>query len=180
MTSDLLSRRIEVARFGMIYAASQKNLGPAGVVVAIIRRDLIERARRDIPIDLALRHPRPARLALLHPADVRGRDDAPRPRARRGDRRGRRSRRQNREKARRLYAALERRPELYSLPAEAGSRSIMQRDVPPADAGRRRAVPRRGRAPRHGRAQGPPLGRRDPRLHLQLGLAATLWTRSPT
>lgn len=125
MTSDLLSRRIEVARFGMIYAASQKNLGPAGVVVAIIRRDLIERARRDIPTiwryathaqHASLYYTPPTfavammRHVLEHAAEIGGVDALEA---------------QNREKARRLYAALERRPELYSLPAEAGSRSIM-------------------------------------------------------
>ena len=46
MTSDVLSRAIDVSRFGMIYAAAQKNLGPAGVVAVILRKDLIEHARQ--------------------------------------------------------------------------------------------------------------------------------------
>ncbi|TYP79446.1 3-phosphoserine/phosphohydroxythreonine transaminase [Paenibacillus methanolicus] len=50
MTSDILSRPFDYARFGLIYASAQKNLGPAGVTAVIIRRDLIERsAKADIP-----------------------------------------------------------------------------------------------------------------------------------
>jgi phosphoserine aminotransferase len=49
MSSDLLSRRIDVGRFGLIYAAAQKNLGPAGVTVVIISADWLARARTDMP-----------------------------------------------------------------------------------------------------------------------------------
>jgi phosphoserine aminotransferase len=49
MSSDILSRRIDVSRFGLIYAAAQKNLGPAGVTVVIVARDWLARARTDIP-----------------------------------------------------------------------------------------------------------------------------------
>ena len=49
MSSDFLSRRIDVSRFGLIYAGAQKNLGPAGVVVVIVRKDWVEKARKDIP-----------------------------------------------------------------------------------------------------------------------------------
>ncbi|RUS24858.1 pyridoxal phosphate-dependent transferase [Jimgerdemannia flammicorona] len=41
MSSNILSRRVDVARFGVIYAGAQKNIGPAGVTVVIIRRDLL-------------------------------------------------------------------------------------------------------------------------------------------
>lgn len=49
MTSDLLSRPIDVSRFGAFYAGAQKNLGPAGVTVVVIRKDLVEGARTDRP-----------------------------------------------------------------------------------------------------------------------------------
>ena len=49
MSSTLLSRPLEVARFGLIYAGAQKNLGPAGLVVVIVRADLIGRARPGTP-----------------------------------------------------------------------------------------------------------------------------------
>ena len=44
MSSDILSRPVDVSRFGLIYAGAQKNLGPAGVTVVIIRNDLLERS----------------------------------------------------------------------------------------------------------------------------------------
>ena len=43
MSSEILSRPIDVADFGVIYAGAQKNLGPAGVTIVIIREDLLER-----------------------------------------------------------------------------------------------------------------------------------------
>ena len=49
MTSDLLSRPIDVSKFGLIYAGAQKNVGPAGVTVVIVRKDLVEAGRTDIP-----------------------------------------------------------------------------------------------------------------------------------
>jgi phosphoserine aminotransferase len=49
MTSDLLSRRIDWTRFAGMYAAAQKNLGPAGVTVSILREDLLERCSERIP-----------------------------------------------------------------------------------------------------------------------------------
>ena len=125
MTSDILSRVIDVSRFGLIYAAAQKNLGPAGVVVVIIRKDLIERGRRDIPA--VLRYATHAEHASLYATPpmfaiatmryvleyarslggVAALEET------------------NREKARRLYAALDARPELYRVPAAVASRSMM-------------------------------------------------------
>ncbi|PIC65543.1 3-phosphoserine/phosphohydroxythreonine aminotransferase [Sporosarcina sp. P13] len=49
MSSDILSRPLDVSKFGMIYAGAQKNLGPSGVTVAIIRKDLLENANSSIP-----------------------------------------------------------------------------------------------------------------------------------
>ena len=54
-SSDLLSRPVDVSRFGLIYAGAQKNLGPAGVTVVIVRRDLAERAPRSLPTMLQYR-----------------------------------------------------------------------------------------------------------------------------
>ncbi|WP_143440896.1 aminotransferase class V-fold PLP-dependent enzyme, partial [Klebsiella pneumoniae] len=39
MSSDILSKPLQVCRYGMIYAGAQKNIGPSGLVVAIIRED---------------------------------------------------------------------------------------------------------------------------------------------
>ncbi|HKM16593.1 MAG: 3-phosphoserine/phosphohydroxythreonine transaminase [Firmicutes bacterium] len=52
MSSDILSRPIDVSQFGLIYAGAQKNLGPAGVTVVIIRRDWMEAAADKNPIML--------------------------------------------------------------------------------------------------------------------------------
>lgn len=49
MSSDIMSRRLDVSKFGMIYAGAQKNLGPSGLAVVIIRKDLVERTPANIP-----------------------------------------------------------------------------------------------------------------------------------
>ncbi len=48
MSSDILSRKIDVSKFGLIYAGAQKNLGPAGVTVVIIRKDLVDKCPENI------------------------------------------------------------------------------------------------------------------------------------
>lgn len=52
MSSNFLSRPVDVSRCGAIYAGAQKNVGPAGVTVAIVRDDLLGRARADTPMVL--------------------------------------------------------------------------------------------------------------------------------
>lgn len=49
MSSTILSRPINVSRFGLIYAGAQKNIGPAGITLVIVRNDLLDRARPDTP-----------------------------------------------------------------------------------------------------------------------------------
>ncbi|NCF14897.1 MAG: 3-phosphoserine/phosphohydroxythreonine transaminase [Gammaproteobacteria bacterium] len=49
MSSNILSRAIDVSRFGVIYAGAQKNIGPAGITLVIVRNELLERARPDNP-----------------------------------------------------------------------------------------------------------------------------------
>ncbi|QWT22395.1 3-phosphoserine/phosphohydroxythreonine transaminase [Bacillus sp. NP157] len=46
MSSNILSEPVDVSRFGLIYAGAQKNIGPSGLVVMVIRDDLLERAGR--------------------------------------------------------------------------------------------------------------------------------------
>jgi len=50
MSSDMLSRPFDVKPFGLIYAGAQKNLGPAGVTLVIIRKDLAERVSEKVPV----------------------------------------------------------------------------------------------------------------------------------
>jgi phosphoserine aminotransferase len=54
-SSDIFSRPIDVSRYGIIYAGAQKNLGPAGVTLVIMRRDLIEAGAADLPSMLQYR-----------------------------------------------------------------------------------------------------------------------------
>ncbi|MBS4179546.1 3-phosphoserine/phosphohydroxythreonine transaminase [Lederbergia citrea] len=49
MSSDIMSKPIDVSKFAMIYAGAQKNLGPSGVTVVIIRKDILEKANPNIP-----------------------------------------------------------------------------------------------------------------------------------
>ena len=49
MSSSILSRVIDVQKFGMIYAGAQKNIGPSGLTVVIVREDLLGRARAETP-----------------------------------------------------------------------------------------------------------------------------------
>lgn len=49
MSSTILSRPLDVSRFALIYAGAQKNIGPAGLCVIIVREDLLGRARRETP-----------------------------------------------------------------------------------------------------------------------------------
>lgn len=136
MTSDIMSRPLDISRFGMIYAAAQKNLGPPGVTAAIIRKDLLARARKDIPDVWSYRvHAQHASLyntpamfgvammrhVLEHARAIGG---LPAITA------------ANREKASRLYRALDSRPEQYRVSADLDSRSAMNvvfRLATPAD-----------------------------------------------
>lgn len=54
MSSDIFSKPINVADFGMIYAGAQKNMGPAGATLYIIRKDLLGKTGRNIPAYLDL------------------------------------------------------------------------------------------------------------------------------
>lgn len=49
MSSTILSRPLDVTKFGLIYAGAQKNIGPAGLCIVLVREDLIGRARPETP-----------------------------------------------------------------------------------------------------------------------------------
>ncbi|WP_421684419.1 3-phosphoserine/phosphohydroxythreonine transaminase [Stutzerimonas urumqiensis] len=49
MSSTILSRPLDVSRYGLIYAGAQKNIGPSGLVVVIVREDLLGKARSSCP-----------------------------------------------------------------------------------------------------------------------------------
>lgn len=54
-SSDIFSRPIDVAKYAMIYAGAQKNLGPSGVTLVLMRNEMIERGAKDLPTMLQYR-----------------------------------------------------------------------------------------------------------------------------
>ena len=55
MSSDIASRAIDVNKFGLVFAGAQKNLGPSGATIVIVRKDLAERADKNLPTLLQYR-----------------------------------------------------------------------------------------------------------------------------
>jgi phosphoserine aminotransferase len=53
-SSSLLSEPVDVSRFGVIYGGAQKNLGPAGIAIAIVRKDLLGKHKRKLPPNFEL------------------------------------------------------------------------------------------------------------------------------
>jgi phosphoserine aminotransferase len=49
MSSDIFSRPVDIKRFGLIYAGAQKNLGPAGTTLVIVRKDMLGKVERPLP-----------------------------------------------------------------------------------------------------------------------------------
>jgi phosphoserine aminotransferase len=49
MSSDMLCRPVDISKCGLVYAGAQKNLGPAGVCIAVLRKDMLERVPKTIP-----------------------------------------------------------------------------------------------------------------------------------
>ena len=126
MSSDFLSRPVPVGEFDLIYAHAQKNLGPAGVTVVLLRDELLRRAPRDLPALLDYRnhagmgsvYNTPPVFAIYVSMlvarwlrdDVGGLD---------------RMNAINREKARRLYACLDASGGFYRTHAARADRSLM-------------------------------------------------------
>jgi phosphoserine aminotransferase len=54
-SSDALSRPLDMTKYGLLYAGAQKNLGPAGVTIVIVRRDLLDRVPKGLPAMLDYR-----------------------------------------------------------------------------------------------------------------------------
>ncbi len=50
MSSNIMSKPVDVSKFGLIFAGAQKNIGPAGVTLVIVREDLLGNARQDMPV----------------------------------------------------------------------------------------------------------------------------------
>jgi phosphoserine aminotransferase len=125
MSSDIGWRPIDVSKFALIYAGAQKNLGPSGLVLAIVRKDLIERGRKDIPAILQYRtHAENKSLYNTPPTfsiyllrnvleEVKRLGGLPA------------MEKHNRTKGDLLYGAIDARPDFYRCPVERESRSLM-------------------------------------------------------
>jgi phosphoserine aminotransferase len=125
MSSDIASKAIDVKKFGMIFAGAQKNLGPSGATVVIIRKDLAERADKNLPTLLQYRtHIKEKSLYHTPPTfavyiiglvmewiSAEGGISA--------------IEKRNNAKAKLLYDAIESSGGFYSCPVEQGSRSKM-------------------------------------------------------
>jgi len=124
-SSDILARALDVSRLGLLYAGAQKNLGPSGLTVVVVRKDLVEGGRTDIPKIFQYRthaaegslYNTPPTLAVALMRNVldlvasSGGLAAVELR--------------NREKAALLYDVIDARPDLFRCPVEPASRSIM-------------------------------------------------------
>jgi phosphoserine aminotransferase len=125
MSSDFLWRRFDVSRFGLCYAGAQKNIGPSGVVVVVVKKALIEKGRKDIPKIFQLRTPAENKSLYNTPPTfgiymirnvlswLQGLGGLSR------------MEQLNRQKAARLYGVIDRNPTFYRCPVEKESRSLM-------------------------------------------------------
>jgi phosphoserine aminotransferase len=125
MSSDICSRPLDVSKFGLIFAGAQKNLGPSGVTLVIIRKDLAERADKNLPTILQYRthikekslYHTPPTFAVYILGLVTEWIAAE------GGLAGIEKR--NQAKAKLLYDAIDASGGLYHCPVEKGSRSLM-------------------------------------------------------
>jgi len=125
MSSDLLSRRIDVGQFALIYAGAQKNFGPSGVTVVIARRDFLAGGRDDLPVIFSYKtHSKNRSLYNTPPAFsiylVRNVLQWIKSCGGVGE-----IERANRQKAALLYETIDRHAALYACPAAPDSRSMM-------------------------------------------------------
>ena len=70
-SSDMYSRPIDIGKYGLIYAGAQKNLGPSGLVLVIIRKDLVGGGAKTLPTMLQYRTHVGGEIAAQHPTDLR-------------------------------------------------------------------------------------------------------------
>jgi hypothetical protein len=142
MSSDIMSRPVDVSRFGLIYGGAQKNIGPAGLTIGRERLDAEHAA------DLRDLHRRPG-VPLDQGARRAARDGGAQPR-------------EGCDPVR-----LPRDLVFLRQPGREGLPLADERAVQAEGRQARRDLPEGRAGPRHGAAQGPPLGRRHARVDLQ-------------
>ena len=160
MSSDIVWRPIDVSKFGLIYAGAQKNLGPSGLVVVIVKKELVERGRKDIPAIFQYRtHAENNSLYNTPPTFsiylLRNVLDVVKEAGGLAA-----MEKHNRKKAELLYAAIDARPDFYRCPVERDSRSLMNVVFTLPSAELEAEFLADAQKQKMSRPQGPPLGRR--------------------
>lgn len=125
MSSDIMWRPFDVSGFGLIYAGAQKNLGPAGVTVVIVRKELVEKANTDIPKAFSYAHTA-SNNSLQNTAptfNIFVVNKVLKAYQQMGGLVA--IEKHNREKARLLYDLIDANSDYYRCPVEKGSRSLM-------------------------------------------------------
>jgi len=125
MSSDIAWRPIDVSKFGLIYAGAQKNLGPSGLVVVIVKKELVAAGRQDIPNIFQYRthaennslYNTPPTFSIYMLRNVLEEVKKAGGLAAQEKR--------NREKAKAIYDVIDARSDFYSSPVEKDSRSMM-------------------------------------------------------
>ena len=125
MSSDILWKPMDVSKFGLIYAGAQKNLGPAGITVLIIRKDLAEKSPATIPNIFrystilkgdSMQNTIPTFPVYMIRNTLRWLKDKGGAAA---------MERRNRQKAGWLYQLIDEDPDFFTCPVEIASRSVM-------------------------------------------------------
>jgi phosphoserine aminotransferase len=125
MSSDFLWKKLDVSRFGLVYAGAQKNIGPSGLVAMIVSKELVARGRKDIPKIFQLRthaenkslYNTPPTFSIYMMRNVLAWLKE------QGGLAG--IERRNRDKAAKLYGVIDANAGFYRCPVEPQSRSVM-------------------------------------------------------
>jgi len=125
MSSDIMWRPTDVTKFGLIYAGAQKNLGPSGLVLVIVKKELVAEGRKDIPAIFQYRtHSENNSLYNTPPTFsvyiLRNVLDGVKKAGGLAQ-----VEKVNREKAKLLYDVIDGRSDLYASPVDKDSRSVM-------------------------------------------------------
>lgn len=125
MSSDILWKPLDVSKFGIIYAGAQKNLGPSGVTVVVIRKDLLERCSTKLPTIFQYKV-HAENNSLLNTVPTFGVYMLRNVLSWLKETGGLAVREKlNREKADLLYRAIDARPDMFNCPVDKDSRSTM-------------------------------------------------------
>ncbi len=125
MSSDFLWRPFDVTKFGLAYAGAQKNVGPSGVVVAVVSKEVLDRGRKDIPKIFQFRthaenkslYNTPPTFGVYMVRNVLAWLKSQGGLAKVEE--------ANRKKAGRLYGVIDKNPQFFRSPVEKESRSVM-------------------------------------------------------